>query len=115
MAFPLGVVLLASVALTLIGLLIGGLIDNLTTLNTWGSFVMLPLMLPGLLAGVPLGTLGPALTIPLKAVPTFHLVRGLGLSLSGKGGEVWMNLGILAVECVLLFGAVLWSMRRREI
>ncbi|UCF59890.1 MAG: ABC transporter permease [Anaerolineaceae bacterium] len=112
--FSLTVVLLASVALTLIGLLIGGLIDNLTTLNTWGSFVMLPLMLPGILAGVPLGTLGPALTIPLQVVPTYHLVRGLGLSLSGEGGEVWMNLVILAVECVVLFGAVLWSMRRRE-
>jgi ABC-2 type transport system permease protein len=113
-AFSLGVVLLSSVALTLIGLLIGGLIDNLTTLNTWGSFVMLPLMLPGILAGVPLGTLGPALTIPLQMVPTYHLVRGLGLSLSGKGEEVWLNLGILAVECAILFGAVLWSMRRRE-
>lgn len=112
--FSLAVVMIASVALTLIGLLIGGLIDNLTTLNTWGSFVMLPLILPGILAGVPLGTLGPALTIPLQVVPTYHLVRGLGLSLSGKGEEVWLNLGILTVECVILFGAVLWSMRRRE-
>jgi ABC-2 type transport system permease protein len=109
------IVLIASVVLTLVGLLIGGLIDNLTTLNTWGSFVMLPLMLPGILAGVPLGTLSPALTIALQVVPTFHLVRGLGLSLSGKGEEIWFNFGILVVECVILFGAVLWSMRRREI
>ncbi len=106
--------LIASVALTLIGLLIGGLIDNLSTLNNWGSFVMLPLILPGILAGVPLGTLGPALTIVLQVVPTFHLVRGLGLSLSGKGEEVWLNVVILAVECVVLFVAVLWSIRRRE-
>jgi ABC-2 type transport system permease protein len=113
--FSLAVVLIASLALTLIGLLIGGLIDNLTTLNTWGSFVMLPLILPGILAGVPLGTLGPALTLPLQVVPSYHLVRGLGLSLSGKGEEVWLNLGILALECVVLFGAVLWSMRRREV
>jgi ABC-2 type transport system permease protein len=112
--FSVAVIVLASLALTLIGLLIGGLIDNMSTLNTWGGFIMLPLILPGMLAGIPLDNLSPVLSMPLQIIPTFQMARGFAFALSGDGAKVWLSLLILAVECLVLFAAVLWSMRRRE-
>jgi ABC-2 type transport system permease protein len=112
--FSIAVIFLASLALTLIGLLIGGLIDNMSTLNTWGGFIMLPLILPGMLAGVPLDNLSPVLSVPLQVIPTFQLARGFAFALSGEGAKVWLSIFILAVECLVLFAAVLWSLRRRE-
>ena len=108
------IIVLISLTMTLIGLLIGGLIDNMSTLNTWSGFILLPLMLPGILAGVPLAGVSPLLTTPLQAMPTFQLVRGLALGLSGQGGQAWSSALILLIESVLLFAAVLWSLRRRE-
>jgi len=108
------IIVLISLAMTLIGLLIGGLIDNMSTLNTWSGFILLPLMLPGILAGVPMEGVSPLLTTPLQAMPTFQLVRGLALGLSGQGGQAWSSAVILLVESALLFAAVLWSLRRRE-
>ena len=113
-ALSLALVVLASIALALIGLLIGGLIDNLTSLNTWSTFIMLPLMLPGLLAAIPLGMLGGVLRTIMQIVPTYQVVQGLSLSLSGKGVETAGSLAVLAFECGVLFVLVLWSLRRRE-
>lgn len=107
------IVVLASSCLTLIGLLIGSVIDNLTALNTWASFIMLPLLLPGLLAALPLNLPG-ALQTVFRAIPTYNIVRGLALSLTGRGGEVWLSAAILAVEAVVLLVAVFWFIRRRE-
>jgi ABC-2 type transport system permease protein len=107
------IVVLASVCLTLVGLLIGSAIDNLTALNTWASFIMLPLMLPGILAAIPLELPG-FLQAGFRAIPTYNIVRGLALSLTGRGGEIWLSAGILVVEAILLLGAVFWFIRRRE-
>ncbi len=112
-AVSLAAIVLGSLALTLIGLLLGGLVDNLSTLNTWSSFIMLPLLLPILLAAIPLGRLG-FVAEAVKLIPTYHLVRGLSLALTGRGGEAWGNLAALAGVTALLFGAVLWSLRRQE-
>lgn len=112
--YSIAIVMLVSLAMTLVGLLIGGLINSMSTLNTWGGFILLPLMLPGILAGVPLGGLGPWLSVPLQAMPTFQLVRGFALALSGEGERVWPSILILSIECAILLGAVLWSLRRRE-
>jgi ABC-2 type transport system permease protein len=107
------IVILASACLTLIGLLIGSVIDNLTALNTWASFIMLPLLLPGILAALPLNLPGVLQTI-FRAIPTYNIVRGLALSLTGRGGEIWLSAAILAVETVALLAAVFWFIRRRE-
>ena len=113
-AFSIAMVILISITMTLIGLLIGGLIENMSTLNTWGSFIMLPLILPGILAGVPLQGASPFFTIPLQLIPTFQLVRGLALGLTGKGVQAWPNIAVLVIESLILFGLVIWSLRRRE-
>jgi ABC-2 type transport system permease protein len=112
--FTVAIVLVSSFAMTLIGLLIGGLIDSLSTLNTWGGFVLLPLMLPGMLSAIPLGQIGEVLSALFGLVPTYHLVQGLGMSLNGKGVQAWGNLLILAGESVVLFAAILWTLRKRE-
>lgn len=112
--FAVTTIIVGSLALSLIGLLIGGLIENMTSLNTWGSFIILPLMIPGFLAGVPLDSISPALSVPLQAIPTFQVVRGLALAMQGRGIETRSSLGILGIQCLLLFGAVVWSLRRRE-
>lgn len=108
------IVVLASACLTLIGLLIGSVIDNLTSLNTWASFIMLPLLLPGILAALPLSLPGVLQTV-FRAIPTYNIVRGLALSLTGRGGEIWLSAAILAVETVALLAAVFWFIRRREL
>jgi ABC-type Na+ efflux pump permease subunit len=107
------IVVLASACMTLIGLLIGSVIDNLTSLNTWASFIMLPLLLPGILAALPLNLPGILATI-FRAIPTYNIVRGLALSLTGRGGEIWLSAAVLAVETVALLAAVFWFIRRRE-
>jgi ABC-2 type transport system permease protein len=107
-------VLLASLCLTLVGLLIGGLDDNTSALNTWGTFIMLPLMLPGLLAAVPLGSAGAVVDAVLHVFPTYHLVQGMALAMQGRGGEAWGSLGALVFQAAVLFALVLWSLRRRE-
>jgi ABC-2 type transport system permease protein len=108
------VVLVSSLAITLIGLLIGGLLDNLTALTTWAGFIMLPLMLPGMLAVLPLDSLGPLVNQLLQVVPTYHLVVSLSLALVGDGSRVWGGLGVLALQGLALFGIVVWTLRRRE-
>lgn len=114
LGLSLAFILLTSLAVSLIGLLVGGLVENMTTLNTWGGFIILPLMLPGILGALPLGEWSPWISVTMQTIPTYQLVRGLGASLSGRGLETAPGLLLLAGEIAVLFLAVIWSLRRRE-
>jgi ABC-2 type transport system permease protein len=109
--FALGVVALG-VLLTGIGLLLGGLLSA-TQLNTWGGLLLVPIILPMFVIGMP----APGwLDTVLALIPTTHAAR---LAVNGLSGEalfarVWLSAVVLAVWCAAAYALVLWRLARRE-
>lgn len=103
--------MLSALFATLIGLWLGGMLDNTQSLNTWGSLPMLAFLAPVILAPVPSSSLWSI----LQVFPPTHTVEGVARALSGESPDrVWVNALVLAASCALA-GALVWdSLRRRE-
>ena len=101
---------LGSLALSLIGVLLGSLANNLQTLNSYGGLLIFPLSLPTML-----GLLGPNQYVQyFQFLPTYHLTYGLALALSGQSSQMGWSLAWLTIECLALFALVLLVLKRRE-
>jgi len=110
-AFLLVILVAGSLALNLLGLLVGGLAKNIHTLNSFGSLLIFPLTLPAML-----GLLGPNPYIQyLQFLPTYHLVQGIAYAMNGQGDKILFNVFVLSLECAVIFGAVVWSLKQREL
>jgi ABC-2 type transport system permease protein len=108
--FTLLLLLIGSLALSLLGLLVGSLAENIHALNSYGSLLIFPLTLPAII-----GILGPNPYIQyLQFLPTYHLVQGIALAMNGQAEKITPNLIILTIECFVIFGTVVWSLKRRE-
>jgi ABC-type multidrug transport system permease subunit len=101
-----------------IGLLLGGLFDDMTDLNTWGTLVALVLMLPGMLYGlVTSGLFGvEGLQRLVQLLPTHYLLEGIYAALSGRASleRVSLALSVLCGAAVVLFVLNVAVVRRRE-
>ncbi len=113
-------VLLAMVSTALfavaVGLLFGSLFDNPQNLPLWFGAVLIVLLGPVFLAGMPgLGS-SPWLRSITPYVPTAILSEMVRFSFSNRvpWGELLTGLGIVLACTVLLLGAVIWKVRRSD-
>ena len=108
--FTLLLLLIGSLALSLLGLLVGSLAENIHALNSYGGLLIFPLTLPAII-----GILGANPFIQyLQFLPTYHLVQGIALAMDGQAEKIISNLIMLTIQCFVIFGAVVWSLKRRE-
>lgn len=110
-AFSLVVlILLGGFSLSLLGVLIGNLSENLHVLNSYGSLFVFLLVLPALV-----GMLGPHPLIQyLQFLPTFPLTQGISRTLEGSNEGITGNIILLFFQTLIILGAVVFSLRRHQ-
>ncbi len=101
-----------SIALVGFGLLLGGLF-NATQLNTWGGLLLLPVLFPAFVTGLPVPRVIEILALTL---PTSHATR---IAINGISGEaifnnLWFSFLVLALWAIAGYGLLLWRLSRRE-
>jgi ABC-2 type transport system permease protein len=110
--FALGTAVLA-LALIGLGLLLGGLFKSAQQVYSWSSVLLLPIIMPAFVAGLPLPD---SLDLVLKATPTSQGMRILANGLSGKPlfADIWISYAVLVAWGVLLYRILAWRLSRRE-
>ena len=110
--FVIGTGLLA-VSLIGLGLLLGGLFKTAGQVYTWSSVLLLPIIGPAFVAGLPVPD---ALDLALRAFPTFQGMRIMTNGLAGKTlfGDVWISYAVLLAWVAIAYGALAWRLSRRE-
>jgi ABC-2 type transport system permease protein len=106
-------VVLGALFLVMAGLLMGTVLHTMMQINTWSTIVMMILLAPSWLS-----VLQPPALIDkiIRLIPTFYLVELLSQSLIGAvtlADAAW-RLGLIAASTLVMFGIVIWVMRRQE-
>jgi len=95
------------------GLLLGGLIKTQSQLNTWSSVVILPLLAPAIIVGLPTP---PIVNAIVYLIPTAQTMR-LGVNaFAGRqlfAGQ-WLSFAILIGWAIAAYGLVWWRLSRQE-
>lgn len=110
--FVIGTALLA-VALIGLGLLLGGMFKTASQVYTWSSVLLLPIIGPAFVAGLPVPD---ALDLVLRAFPTFQGMRVMTNGLAGKPlfTDIWISYAVMLVWVAIAYGALAWRLSRRE-
>jgi len=110
--FVAGTALLAA-ALIGLGLLLGGLFRSAAQVYTWSSIVLLPIIMPAFVAGLPVPSV---IDLALRAFPTYQGMRILTNGLAGKAlfNDVWISYAVLLAWVAIAYGALAWRLARRE-
>ena len=110
--FVIGTALLA-VALIGLGLLLGGMFKTASQVYTWSSVLLLPIIGPAFVAGLPVPD---ALDLALRAFPTFQGMRVMTNGLAGKAlfADIWISYAVLLAWVAIAYGALAWRLSRRE-
>jgi ABC-2 type transport system permease protein len=110
--FVIGTGLLA-VSLIGLGLLLGGLFKTAGQVYTWSSVLLLPIIGPAFVAGLPVPD---ALDLALRGFPTFQGMRIMTNGLAGKAlfGDIWISYAVLIAWVAIAYGALAWRLARRE-
>jgi ABC-type Na+ efflux pump permease subunit len=108
-----GTVVLMSLSLVGFGLLFGGFFRSANQLNTWGGFLLIPVVAPAFAAGFESSGW---VEMIVAATPTG---QGMRLAVNGMSGEeVFSDLAlsflVMAAWCVAGFGALLLNLRYRQ-
>src|SRR6185295_10374504 len=108
--FVMGTALLA-VSLIGLGLLLGGVFKSAAQVYTWSSVLLLPIIGPAFVAGLPVPD---ALDIALRAFPTFQGMRVMTNGLAGKAlfGDIWISYAVLLAWVAIAYGALAWRLGR---
>jgi ABC-type Na+ efflux pump permease subunit len=103
--------LLGAMFVVAAGLLMGGMFRNTHQVNTWSSIVMLAMILPTWSGMMGLPT---SFDIAFRLIPTYYLGNVLGAALAGEAtlANVGADLAILGGCVVILFGLVVWTLKR---
>jgi ABC-2 type transport system permease protein len=106
-------VVLGALFMVAVGLLMGSVFQTSMQVNTWSSIILLLLLLPTWFTVI---QLPPAVNIVVRLIPTYYLADLLNRSLSGGAMQsaAVMDLGVLMASLILLFGLVIWILRRQE-
>lgn len=109
----LSAILLGALFAVLFGLFMGALFRTAQQVNTWSSLAMLVLLIPSWTGVIALA--GPIETA-LRVIPTYYMVQALSRALAGEANlaAVWTDLSVLVASVVLMFGAVVWALRREQ-
>ncbi len=106
-------IVLTSVTLVGLGLLLGGLMRTQTQLNTWSTVALIPLLVPAIIAGLPVPGWAEAI---VSIIPTAQTMR-LGVNaLAGRQlfGAEWLSVAIILGWAVAAYGLVWWRLSRQE-
>lgn len=104
-------IILGSLSLSFLGVLIGALVENLHVLNSYGSIFVFLLTLPAFI-----GMLGPNLIIKyIQFLPTYPLVDGIVKIVSGQNEIAMPSIALLGVYSFLILGAVVFSLKRKQV
>ncbi|MEM8532275.1 MAG: ABC transporter permease [Chloroflexota bacterium] len=107
--------LIGAFAMVALGLIVGSVCHTSTQVNAWSGIQVLIFMAPimALVYDVP-----PLVTVALSALPTYHLVEVLQLSLAGETAtaplQVVSSIVMLLLITLVAFGIVAWLLRREE-
>ncbi|HEX5163779.1 MAG TPA: ABC transporter permease [Thermomicrobiales bacterium] len=101
-----------SIALVGFGLLLGGLFTA-SQLNTWGGLLLLPVLFPAFVTGLPVPR---ALELIALAIPTSHATRICLNAISGEAifDQLWLSFVVIALWALAGYGLLLWRLSRRE-
>ena len=110
--FVIGTALLA-LSLIGLGLLLGGLFKTAGQVYTWSSVLLLPIIGPAFVAGLPVPD---TLDLALRAFPTFQGMRVMTNGLAGKPlfTDIWISYAVLLAWVAIAYGALAWRLSRRE-
>lgn len=104
---------LLSVTLTGFGLLVGGVFRNANQLNTWSGIILLPVIAPAFVIGLGLPR---ALEVVLDVLPTSQAMKLMVNGLAGQAlfADTWLSYLVLLAWTVIAYGALLFSLSRRQ-
>lgn len=102
-----------SVALVGFGLLMGIVFRTAMQVSTWSGFLVLPVIMPAFLVGVPAPD---AVQLTLRALPTGQAMRLLANAFSDGPvyGDVPLSIAIIAAWGIAGFALLAWRLSRRE-
>jgi ABC-2 type transport system permease protein len=106
-------VVLGALFMVAVGLLMGSIFQTTMQVNTWSSIILLLLLLPTWFTVLQMPS---AVYTIIRLIPTYYLADLLNRSLAGgalpSAGIV--DLGVLLASLIVIFGLVIWSLRRQE-
>jgi hypothetical protein len=109
-------VLLGGVFAVAVGLLVGILSDNPTTVGLWGSMLLLGLIGLTMLTRITSIDWPPVVQTLLQYLPTVAFAELLGFSLAGEFplAQVWANSAALLVAAMAVLGLAAWRLRTAD-
>lgn len=104
---------LLAIVLDGVGLLLGSLL-KLSQLTTWGGVLILPVVAPAFVTGLPLPN---AVENVMLIFPTTHAMRMAidALSTTTVFGSIWLSVLILTAWAVAVYTISFWTLSRREV
>jgi MFS family permease len=104
---------LMAFALIGIGLLIGGLFKSAQQVYSWSSVMLIPVIGPAFVVGLPIPD---ALDAAFRVLPTSQGMRILANGLAGRElfTDLWQAYLVLIVWAVAMYGLLAWRLSRRE-
>jgi ABC-2 type transport system permease protein len=104
---------LMAFALIGIGLLIGGLFKSAQQVYSWSSVMLIPVIGPAFVVGLPIPA---ALDALFRVLPTSQGMRILANGLAGKPlfTDLWQAYLVLALWAAATYGVLAWTLSRRE-
>ncbi len=106
-------VMALSVTLLGFGLLIGGLFRSANQLNTWGGFMLFPLLAPAFAVGLPVP--GWVQTI-FDVIPTSQAIKVMIDSMSSQQffGQTWLAFVVMGIWAAVAYGLLVLRLGHRE-
>lgn len=105
--------LLGGIFAVAVGLLVGILSDNPTTVGLWGSMLLLGFLGLTMLNAFALINWPPLVATLLDYLPTTVIVEMLGFSMAGEFplSQLWLNSAALLIAALVVFGLLTWRIR----
>jgi ABC-2 type transport system permease protein len=113
-AITLLAIVLGALFLVQCGLLLAAILSTTTQVNTWSSALMLVLLVPAMFSLAPQP---PApLSTMMRLIPTGAMADAITIGLTGASSlsKLWLDMSVLAAATGLMFGGVVWALRRER-
>lgn len=106
-------IMLFGIAMTGIGLLLGGLINNANQLNTWAGVFLIPVIAPAFMVGFPLPDVVEKVLLFLSSSQAMRMAVN-GLTGHAIFPDVWLSVLVLIAWAVAAYGLLVLRLSRRQ-
>lgn len=106
-------IMLFGIAMTGIGLLLGGLINNANQLNTWAGVFLIPVIAPAFMVGFPLPDVVEKVLLFLSSSQAMRIAVN-GLTGTAIFPDVWLSVLVLIAWAVAAYGLLVLRLSRRQ-